>query len=115
MTAVGRALMARPKILLLDEASLGLAPITIREIYDVVRRINQELGVSIMLVEQNARIALEVSTYAYVMENGRIVKDGASEDLKKSKDIQEFYLGLDSGEQRSFKDVKHYKRRKRWL
>jgi len=115
MTAVGRALMAKPKILLMDEASLGLAPITIREIYDVVRRINTDLGVSIMLVEQNAKIALDVSTYAYVMENGRIVKDGPSVELKENKDIQQFYLGLESGEQRSFKDVKHYKRRKRWL
>jgi len=123
MTAVGRALMARPKILLLDEASLGLAPITIREIYDVVRQINQELGVSIVLVEQNAAVALEAADYAYVMENGRIVKDGTSAELKDNKDIQQFYLGLtemvdkETGEmeKRSFKDVKHYKRRKRWL
>ena len=116
MTAVGRALMARPRILLLDEASLGLAPITIREIYQVVRRINQELGVSIMLVEQNAAIALEAAEYVYVMENGRIVKDGPSAELKDNKDIQQFYLGLSElGQKRSFKDVKHYKRRKRWL
>ena len=116
MTAVGRALMARPRILLMDEASLGLSPITIREIYDVVKRINQELGVSIMLVEQNANIALEAAQYAYVMENGRIVKDGPSVELKENKDIQQFYLGLtELGQQRSFRDVKHYKRRKRWL
>jgi branched-chain amino acid transport system ATP-binding protein len=123
MTAVGRALMARPKILLLDEASLGLAPITIREIYQVIRRINQELGVSIILVEQNAAIALEAAQYAYVLENGRIVKDGPSAELKDNKDIQQFYLGLtemadkETGEmkKRSFRDVKHYKRRKRWL
>jgi len=123
MTAVGRALMAKPKILLLDEASLGLAPITIREIYNVVNRINKELGVSIMLVEQNADIALDAAEYAYVMENGRIVKDGPAAELKSNKDIQQFYLGLgdlaekESGEssKRSFRDVKHYKRRKRWL
>ena len=108
--------MARPRILLMDEASLGLSPITIREIYDAVRRINQEMGVSIMLVEQNAHIALEAAQYAYVMENGRIVKDGSSAELKANKDIQQFYLGLtELGQQRSFRDVKHYKRRKRWL
>ena len=123
MTAVGRALMARPKILLLDEASLGLAPKTIHEIYQVVSRINKEMHLSIMLVEQNANIALDAAEYAYVMENGRIVKDGPSSELKGNKDIQQFYLGLteiadkETGEvkRRSFKDVKHYKRRKRWL
>ena len=102
---------------------MGLAPITIREIYNVVNRINKELGVSIMLVEQNADIALDAAEYAYVMENGRIVKDGPSAELKSNKDIQQFYLGLgdlaekESGEssKRSFRDVKHYKRRKRWL
>jgi len=115
MVAVGRALMAKPRILLMDEASLGLAPLTVREIYEAVKRINRELGVSIMFVEQNAKIALDMASYAYVMENGRIVKDGPSEELKKSKDIQEFYLGIESGQQRSFRDVKHYRRRKRWL
>jgi branched-chain amino acid transport system ATP-binding protein len=123
MTAVGRALMARPKILLLDEASLGLAPKTVREIYEVISRINREMKLSIMLVEQNANIALNAAEYAYVMENGRIVKDGPSDELKNNKDIRQFYLGLtemtdkESGEvkKRSFRDVKHYKRRKRWL
>lgn len=116
MVAVGRALMARPKILLMDEASLGLAPMTVIEIYKAVKRINTELCVSVLLVEQNAFTALEVAEYAYVMENGRIVLDGTSEKLKNNRDIKHFYLGLtEVGQQRSFKDIKHYKRRKRWL
>jgi branched-chain amino acid transport system ATP-binding protein len=116
MVAVGRALMARPKILLMDEASLGLAPMTVIEIYQAVKRINRELGVSILLVEQNAFTALEVAEYGYVMENGRIVLDGTSEKLKNNRDVKHFYLGLtEVGKQRSFRDVKHYKRRKRWL
>lgn len=116
MVAVGRALMARPKILLMDEASLGLAPMTVIEIYDAVKRINKELGVSILLVEQNAVTALEVAEYGYVMENGRIVLDGTSEKLKNNRDVKHFYLGLSEvGKQRSFRDIKHYKRRKRWL
>jgi len=116
MVAVGRALMARPKILLMDEASLGLAPMTVMEIYDAVKRINKELGVSILLVEQNAFTALKIAEYGYVMENGRIVLDGPSAKLRDNQDIKHFYLGLtEVGQQRSFKDVKHYKRRKRWL
>ena len=116
MVAVGRALMARPKILLMDEASLGLAPMTVMEVYDAVKRINKELGVSILLVEQNAFTALKIAEYGYVMENGRIVLDGPSAKLIDNQDIKHFYLGLtEVGQQRSFKDVKHYKRRKRWL
>ena len=116
MLAIGRALMARPKLMLLDEPSLGLAPLLVEEIFNIVKRINKEEGVSILLVEQNATIALELAEYGYVMENGRIVLDGDSEKLKNNEDIQEFYLGLSTvGQRKSYRDVKHYKRRKRWL
>ena len=116
MLAIGRALMARPKLMLLDEPSLGLAPLLAREIFEIVRWINREEGVSILLVEQNARAALDIGTFGYIMENGRIVMDGPAEQLKANPDVQEFYLGLTScGEKKSFRDVKHYRRRKRWL
>jgi branched-chain amino acid transport system ATP-binding protein len=116
MLAIGRALMARPRLMLLDEPSLGLAPLLAREIFEIVQRINREEGVSILLVEQNARAALDIATFGYVMENGRIVMDGPAEQLKANPDVQEFYLGLTSfGEKKSFRDVKHYRRRKRWL
>ena len=116
MLAIGRGLVARPKLMLLDEPSLGLAPILVKEIFEIVERINQEEGVGILLVEQNARAALDVATYGYVMENGRIVMDGPAEDLKANQDIQEFYLGLSElGDRKHFKDVKHYRRRKRWV
>jgi branched-chain amino acid transport system ATP-binding protein len=116
MLAIGRALMARPKLLLLDEPSLGLAPKLVAEIFEIVRRLNEELHATILVVEQNARLALDVADRAYLMENGRIVLEGTAADLAKNPDVQEFYLGLtESGERRSYRDVKHYKRRKRWL
>lgn len=116
MLVIGRALMAHPKLMLLDEPSLGLAPLLVEGIFNAVRQINEEDGVTILLVEQNARYALDVASYGYVMENGRVVLDGPSEQLAENEDIKEFYLGLTQvGERKSYRDVKHYKRRKRWL
>lgn len=116
MVVIGRALMAKPKLMLLDEPSLGLAPMLVKDIFDIVKQINEESGVSILVVEQNANVALHTAEYAYVMENGRIVLDGSAEQLKNNADIKEFYLGLTAvGERKSYRDVKHYKRRKRWL
>lgn len=116
MLVIGRGLMARPKLMLLDEPSLGLAPLLVQEIFDVVRQINKENGTSVLLVEQNAHHALSVADYGYVMEMGRIVLDGPAAQLRENEDIKEFYLGLTQlGERKSYRDVKHYKRRKRWL
>ena len=116
MLAIGRALMARPRLLLLDEPSLGLAPLLVEEIFGIVRRINEEEGVTVLLVEQNARAALGIAEHGYIMENGRIVMDGGADELLNNPDVQEFYLGMGhGGEKRSFRDVKHYRRRKRWL
>jgi len=116
MLVIGRGLMGRPRLMLLDEPSLGLAPLLVKEIFEVVKRINSEEGTAIVLVEQNARAALDVAEYGYVMENGRVVLDGPAEMLRQNEDIKEFYLGLTSlGERKSYRDVKHYKRRKRWL
>ncbi len=116
MTVVGRALMASPKLILLDEPSMGLAPLLIHEIFNIITRLNQEENISILLVEQNAKLALNVAPHAYVMENGRIVMDDTAEKLRENPDIKDFYLGLtDVGGRKSFRDVKHYKRRKRWL
>jgi len=116
MLAIGRALMARPKLLMLDEPSLGLAPKLVMEIFEIVRRLNEELGTTILVVEQNARLALEVADRAYIMENGRIVLDGEASELARNPDVQEFYLGLsESGERKSYREVKHYRRQKRWL
>lgn len=116
MLVVGRALMARPKVMLLDEPSLGLAPMLVEEIFGIVRRINAEEGTSILLVEQNAVAALDLAEYGYVMENGRIVLDGQAQQLKGNEDVKEFYLGFGAlGQRRSYREVKHYKRRKRWL
>jgi len=116
MLVMGRALMARPKVMLLDEPSLGLSPLLVKEIFKLIADINVKEGVSILLVEQNARKALGLSDYGYVMENGRIVLDGPSQKLKENEDIKEFYLGLSElGSRKSYKEVKHYKRRKRWL
>ena len=116
MLAIGRALMAKPKLMMLDEPSLGLAPLLVREIFDIVKRINEEHGTTILLVEQNANLAQGVSDYAYIMENGRIVLDGYPDDLRANADVREFYLGLtEVGSRKSYRDVKHYKRRKRWL
>ena len=116
MLAIGRALMARPKLLLLDEPSLGLAPRLVAEIFEIIQRLNADLETTVVLVEQNARSALEIARYGYVMENGRIVLDGPAAELAKNPDVMEFYLGLtEAGERRSYRAVKHYKRRKRWL
>ncbi len=116
MTVVGRALMTSPKLILLDEPSMGLAPMLIHEIFNIITRLNEEEHISLLLVEQNAKLALNVAPYAYVMENGRIVMDDKAEKLRDNPDIKDFYLGLtDVGGRKSFRDVKHYKRRKRWL
>ncbi len=116
MTVVGRALMTNPKLMLLDEPSMGLAPLLIHEIFEIITRLHEEEKISILLVEQNVKLALNVAPYAYVLENGRIVLDDTSERLKENEDIKDFYLGLtDVGGRKSFRDVKHYKRRKRWL
>ncbi len=116
MTVVGRALMTEPKLVLLDEPSMGLAPKLIHEIFNIITQLHRDQKISILLVEQNAKLALNVAPYAYVMETGRIVMDDTSETLKTNEDIKDFYLGLtDKGGRKSFRDVKHYKRRKRWL
>jgi len=116
MMVLGRAMMTKPQLILLDEPSMGLAPLLIHEIFNILTRLNQEEGISILLVEQNAKLALNVAPYAYVLENGRVVMDDVSEKLCENPDIKDFYLGLTDLEGRkSFRDVKHYKRRKRWL
>jgi branched-chain amino acid transport system ATP-binding protein len=116
MCVIGRAMMAMPKLMLLDEPSMGLAPLLIKEIFEIIQRLNHEEKIPILLVEQNVKLALTVASHAYVMENGRIVMDDSSERLKENPDIRDFYLGLtDVGGRKSFRDVKHYKRRKRWL
>ncbi len=116
MLAIGRALMTRPKLMMLDEPSLGLAPRLVAEIFEIIQRLNSELETTILVVEQNARSALEIAHHGYVMENGRIVLDGPANELAKNPDVMEFYLGLtEAGERRSYRAVKHYKRRKRWL
>lgn len=116
MLAIGRALMARPRLMMLDEPSLGLAPLLVEEIFRIIKRINQEQSTTILLVEQNARLALDVADYVYIMESGRIVLDGSPADLQNNADVREFYLGLNEvGKRKSYREVKHYKRRKRWL
>jgi len=116
MTVVGRALMTSPKLMLLDEPSMGLAPLLIHEIFQIITRLNQEEKISILLVEQNVKLALNVAPYAYLLENGRIVMNDTSEKLSENPDIRDFYLGMsDAGKRKHFRDVKHYKRRKRWL
>ena len=116
MVAIGRALMSKPRLLALDEPSLGLAPLVVAEIFNSIRRLREEQGLTILLVEQNASRALAICDYAYIMENGRVVLDGTGEQLRRNADVREFYLGLSSQKGRThMKDVKHYKRRKRWL
>jgi branched-chain amino acid transport system ATP-binding protein len=116
MLVIGRALMSEPKIMLIDEASMGLAPLLVDEIFRIIKAVYNEEKTSILLVEQNAVAALDIAHYGYIMENGRIVLDGPSETLKNNEDIKEFYLGLSEvGSKKSYKDIKHYKRRKRWL
>ncbi len=116
MLLIGRAMMARPKLMLLDEPSMGLAPLVVKEIYEIVRRLREEERTTILLVEQNAKAALAISDFAYVLENGRVVLDGPAATLAENEDIREFYLGLGKlGEKKSYREVKTYKRRKRWL
>ncbi len=116
MVAIGRALMSRPKLLALDEPSLGLAPLVVAEIFNAIQALRDQSGLTILLVEQNASRALAIADYAYIMENGRVVLDGTSEALRRNADVREFYLGLSAQQGRTnMRDVKHYKRRKRWL
>lgn len=116
MIVIARALMSAPKVLMLDEPSLGLAPLLVKEIFENIRTINQEMNTTILVVEQNAKIALDVSQYAYIMESGKIVLEGPSEELKNNPDVKEFYMGItQGGGRKSFKEVKSYKRRKRWM
>ncbi|MDD7911828.1 MULTISPECIES: ABC transporter ATP-binding protein [Pseudovibrio] len=115
MCAVGRALMSRPEMILLDEPSMGLAPQLVEEIFEIVKKLNKNEGVSFLLAEQNTNVALKYATYGYIMEAGRIVLDGEASALRENEDVKEFYLGVGGEGRRSFRDVKHYKRRKRWL
>ena len=115
MCAIGRALMSRPKMILLDEPSMGLAPQIVEEIFEIVRNLNEKEGVSFLLAEQNTNMALKFARYGYILENGRVVMDGAAADLANNEDVKEFYLGLSNAGRRSFREVKHYRRRKRWL
>jgi branched-chain amino acid transport system ATP-binding protein len=115
MIAIGRALMARPKMMLLDEPSMGLAPQLVAEIFEIVARLNREEGVSLLVAEQNAMVALRYARYGYILENGRVVMDGDADALRENEDVKEFYLGLGGTGRKSFRDVKHYRRRKRWL
>ncbi|MBM3541749.1 MAG: ABC transporter ATP-binding protein [Alphaproteobacteria bacterium] len=114
MLAIGRALMARPKLILMDEPSLGLSPLLVKEVFGIIQRLNRELGVTILLVEQNARMALKAAARGYIMEQGKIVLDGTAQQLSENEDVKEFYLGQ-GAERKSFKSIKSYKRRKRWL
>ena len=115
MTAIGRALMAKPTMILLDEPSMGLAPQIVEEIFAIVQDLNAKERVSFLLAEQNTNIALRYADYGYILENGRVVMDGDAKGLASNEDVKEFYLGLSSAGRKSFRDVKHYRRRKRWL
>ncbi|HVQ60582.1 MAG TPA: ATP-binding cassette domain-containing protein, partial [Burkholderiales bacterium] len=115
MTAVGRALMARPSMILLDEPSMGLAPQIVEEIFQIVKDLNEKEQVSFLLAEQNTSVALRFADYGYILENGRLVMNGSAAELAANEDVKEFYLGISSGARRNFRDVKHYRRRKRWL
>ena len=115
MTAIGRALMSNPQMILLDEPSMGLAPQLVELIFEITKKINKEQGVSVLLAEQNTTVALRYAQYGYILENGRVVMDGAAEDLRENEDVKEFYLGISGGDKQNFREVKSYKRRKRWL
>jgi branched-chain amino acid transport system ATP-binding protein len=115
MVAIGRALMSAPMMMLLDEPSMGLAPQLVEEIFEIVKRLNQEQGVSVLLAEQNTNMALRYASYGYILENGRVVMDGNAQALRENEDVKEFYLGVGGSDRKSFRDVKSYKRRKRWL
>jgi branched-chain amino acid transport system ATP-binding protein len=115
MIALGRALMSKPKLILLDEPSMGLAPQLVEEIFEIVARLNKDQGVTFLLAEQNTNIALRYAHHGYILENGRVVLDGSAADLRENTDVKEFYLGISEGERVNFRDVKHYRRRKRWL
>jgi len=115
MCAIGRAMMSRPKMILLDEPSMGLAPQSVEEIFEIVKSLNAKEGVSFLLAEQNTSIALRYGSWGYILENGRVVLDGDAQQLRDNEDVKEFYLGISGAERKSFRDVKHYKRRKRWL
>ena len=115
MCAVGRALMSRPQMILLDEPSMGLAPQIVEEIFEIVKELNVKEGVSFLLAEQNTNIALRYATYGYILESGRVVMDGEAQALRENEDVKEFYLGMSTGGRKSFREVKHYRRRKRWL
>ena len=115
MCAIGRAMMSRPKMILLDEPSMGLAPQIVEEIFEIVRKLNSAEGVSFLLAEQNTNMALRYATYGYILETGRVVMDGPAQSLRENEDVKEFYLGVAEGDRKSFREVKSYKRRKRWL
>ncbi len=115
MTAIGRALMSRPKMILLDEPSMGLAPQLVKEIFEIVKLLNTQQGVSVLLAEQNTNMALKYSQYGYILENGRVVMDGPADELRENPDVKEFYLGISDEGRRSFRNVRSYRRRKRWL
>ncbi len=115
MVAIGRALMSRPRMILLDEPSMGLAPQLVEEIFGIVERLNKDEGVTFLLAEQNTNIALRYASHGYILENGRVVLDGSATELRENTDVKEFYLGISEGERINFRDVKHYRRRKRWL
>ena len=113
--AIGRALMSRPTMMLLDEPSMGLAPQLVEEIFEIIKRLNEQEGVSMLLAEQNTNVALKYAKYGYILENGRVVMDGDAAELRENEDVKEFYLGIAGDDQKSFRNVKAYKRRKRWL
>lgn len=115
MCAIGRALMSRPEMMLLDEPSMGLAPQLVEEIFEIVKQLNEEQNVSVLLAEQNTNVALKYAKFGYILENGRVVMDGEAKALSENEDVKEFYLGVSGGDRKSFREVKHYKRRKRWL